>query len=85
MCQSYLQMFKNKALVDGSCGLIGSEVSIHFHRTGYEVLGVDSNQRAVFFGPGGGSHHRPLSVCAINSDTNTAISTSVTEKESFDF
>ncbi len=53
MCQPYLQMGKKKALVTGSCGLIGSEVCIHFHRAGYAVLGVDNNQRAVFFGPEG--------------------------------
>ncbi len=46
-------MSKKRALVTGSCGLIGSEVCIHFHQAGYEVLGVDNNQRAVFFGPEG--------------------------------
>jgi CDP-paratose 2-epimerase len=46
-------MSKRRVLVTGSCGLIGSEVSIHFHSAGYDVLGVDNNQRAVFFGPEG--------------------------------
>jgi CDP-paratose 2-epimerase len=46
-------MSKKRALVTGSCGLIGSEVCIHFYRAGYEILGVDNNQRAVFFGPEG--------------------------------
>jgi CDP-paratose 2-epimerase len=41
------------ALVTGSCGLIGSEVSVHFSRAGYDITGVDSNHRAVFFGPEG--------------------------------
>ncbi len=40
-------------LVTGSCGLIGSEVCIHFYQAGYSVLGVDNNQRAAFFGPEG--------------------------------
>ena len=41
-------------LVTGSSGLIGSEVCQYFHRElGYEVHGVDNNQRAVFFGPQG--------------------------------
>lgn len=45
---------KNKSvLVTGSCGLIGSEVCVHFHRAGYSVIGIDNNQRAVFFGPEG--------------------------------
>jgi CDP-paratose 2-epimerase len=42
-----------KLLVTGSSGLIGSEVVIHFARNGWEVHGVDNNQRAVFFGPQG--------------------------------
>ncbi len=46
-------MGKARVLVTGSCGLIGSEVSLHFHRAGYEVWGLDNNQRAVFFGPQG--------------------------------
>src|SRR3954451_894079 len=42
-----------KALVTGSCGLIGSEVSIFLGRSGFQVFGVDNNERAVFFGPEG--------------------------------
>jgi CDP-paratose 2-epimerase len=41
------------ALVTGSCGLIGSEVCEHLAREGYQICGVDSNERAVFFGPEG--------------------------------
>jgi CDP-paratose 2-epimerase len=41
-------------LVTGSSGLIGSEVCVYFARElGYQVHGVDNNQRAVFFGPQG--------------------------------
>lgn len=40
-------------LVTGSSGLIGSEVVRFFHREGFLVHGIDSNQRAVFFGPQG--------------------------------
>lgn len=42
-----------KLLVTGSSGLIGSEVCIHFANLGWEIHGVDNNQRAVFFGPNG--------------------------------
>lgn len=42
-----------KALVTGSCGLIGSEVSLHLGRHGFQVSGIDNNERAVFFGPEG--------------------------------
>jgi CDP-paratose 2-epimerase len=42
-----------KLLVTGSSGLIGSEVCIHFANLGWEIHGVDNNQRAAFFGPSG--------------------------------
>ena len=37
-------------LVTGSCGLIGSEVSLFFARQGFQVHGIDDNHRAIFFG-----------------------------------
>ncbi|RFZ85793.1 NAD-dependent epimerase/dehydratase family protein [Mucilaginibacter terrenus] len=46
----------NKAkrlLVTGSSGLIGSEVCYYFAGLGWEIHGLDNNQRAVFFGPQG--------------------------------
>ncbi len=42
-----------RCLVTGSSGLIGSEVALYFHEAGWAIHGVDNNQRAVFFGPGG--------------------------------
>jgi len=47
-------MTLKKILVTGSSGLIGSEVCIYFARhAGYEIHGLDNNQRAIFFGPQG--------------------------------
>ncbi len=46
-------MRKKHALVTGSCGLVGSEISLYLARRGYSVSGIDNNQRAVFFGPDG--------------------------------
>lgn len=42
-----------KLLVTGSSGLIGSEVCEHFSKLGWEIHGVDNDQRAIFFGPQG--------------------------------
>jgi CDP-paratose 2-epimerase len=42
-----------KLLVTGSSGLIGSEVCTYFAENGWMIYGIDSNQRAVFFGPQG--------------------------------
>ncbi len=44
----------SKLLVTGSSGLIGSEVCAYFaNELGWDIHGVDNNQRAVFFGPAG--------------------------------
>lgn len=42
-----------KLLVTGSSGLIGSEVCIYFANLGWEIHGIDNNQRAIFFGESG--------------------------------
>jgi CDP-paratose 2-epimerase len=38
-------------IITGSGGLIGSESVQHFVRSGYEVIGLDNDMRAQFFGP----------------------------------
>ena len=40
-------------LVTGSCGLVGSESVKFFIKKGYEVVGIDNNQRKSFFGKEG--------------------------------
>ena len=42
-----------KILISGSSGLIGSEVCLFFASQGWEIHGIDNNQRAVFFGETG--------------------------------
>jgi CDP-paratose 2-epimerase len=42
-----------RVLVTGSNGLIGSEAVVYFSSLGSDVVGVDNNMRAVFFGPDG--------------------------------
>ncbi len=44
---------EKKLLVTGSSGLIGSEVCLHFSELGFQIHGIDNNQRAVFFGEQG--------------------------------
>ena len=42
-----------RVLVTGSNGLIGSEAVVYFDGLGADVVGVDNNMRADFFGPDG--------------------------------
>src|SRR3954469_6755128 len=38
------------AVITGSAGLIGSEASRWFHEKGFEIVGIDNDLRALFFG-----------------------------------
>lgn len=63
-----------RILVTGSSGLIGSETVQHFDALGHDILGIDNNLRADFFGPRGDTtwnldrlrretlHFRPFSI-----------------------
>jgi CDP-paratose 2-epimerase len=44
------------ALVTGSGGLIGSESVAHFIRAGFDVIGLENDMRARFFGPTASTH-----------------------------
>ena len=39
------------AIVTGSAGLVGSESAKRFHAEGFDVVGIDNDMRARFFGP----------------------------------
>src|SRR5436305_8816574 len=45
------------AIVTGSGGLIGSESVRHFVREGFDVIGLDNDMRAQFFGQEASTRH----------------------------
>lgn len=45
------------AIVTGSGGLVGSESVRHFVRDGYDVVGLENDMRAEFFGPDASTAH----------------------------
>ena len=45
------------AIVTGSAGLIGSEACKRFHAEGFDVVGIDNDMRARFFGPDASTAH----------------------------
>lgn len=47
-----------KILVTGAGGLIGSEAVEHYCSRGFDVYGIENNQREVFFGPKGSTKVR---------------------------
>lgn len=44
------------AIVTGSAGLVGSEAAQHFAEQGLDVVGIDNDMRATFFGPEASTH-----------------------------
>lgn len=46
-----------KVIVTGSGGLIGSESVSHFIEAGFEVIGIENDMRARFFGPDASTAH----------------------------
>ena len=45
------------AIISGSGGLIGSESVQHFVEAGYDVIGLENDMRAQFFGPSASTSH----------------------------
>jgi CDP-paratose 2-epimerase len=50
------------AVITGSCGLIGSEAARHFAGQGLDVVGVDNDMRATFFGDAASTAHVRVSL-----------------------
>src|SRR5277367_3581674 len=44
-------------IVTGAAGLIGSETCKRFHKEGLEIVGIDNDMRARFFGPEASTGH----------------------------
>jgi CDP-paratose 2-epimerase len=51
------------AIVTGSGGLIGSEASRHFSALGFDVIGLENDMRARFFGPEASTAQVTLNLC----------------------
>lgn len=45
------------AIITGSSGLIGSEAVRHFAAEGFDVIGIDNDMRAEFFGAAASTQH----------------------------
>jgi CDP-paratose 2-epimerase len=57
-----------RLLVTGSSGLIGSETCLYFAENGWEIHGLDNNQRATFFGPDGDTRWNQRRISAALND-----------------
>ena len=41
----------SRVLITGPCGLVGSEAALFFAGKGWDIVGIDNDLRAFFFGP----------------------------------
>jgi CDP-paratose 2-epimerase len=51
------------AIITGSAGLVGSESGLLFHEKGFNVVGIDNDMRAQFFGAGASTAWRRDWLC----------------------
>lgn len=69
------------ALVTGSAGLIGSEAVRHFAGLGLDVVGIDNDMRAQFFGPEASTAWNVLRLTSELSDTYTHHDTDIRDRD----
>jgi CDP-paratose 2-epimerase len=58
------------AIVTGSGGLIGSEAARHYVERGFDVIGMENDMRARFFGPEASTARVTASLCELDGFTS---------------
>ena len=71
------------AIVTGSGGLIGSESARYFARQGFDVIGLDNDMRAYFFGPEASTAHVSEELAG-SLDTFTPVELDIRDREGVD-
>jgi CDP-paratose 2-epimerase len=68
------------AIVTGSGGLIGSESVSRFVALGYDVIGVENDMRASFFGPDASTSRMTASLLARHADAFTTLELDIRDR-----
>ena len=69
------------AIITGSGGLIGSEATAHFVGAGYDVIGLENDMRAAFFGPEASTQHTTDRLKADFGDSFRSIEIDIRDRE----
>src|ERR1022692_1311658 len=69
------------AIVTGSGGLIGSESVRHFVEAGYDVIGLENDMRARFFGPDASTAHTTDTLVARYADEFRSLEIDIRDSE----
>jgi len=68
------------AIITGSGGLIGSESVARCVQLGYDVIGIENDMRAQFFGPGASTSHTTASLLARHPDELTSLELDIRDR-----
>ena len=72
------------AIISGSGGLIGSESTEHFARAGYDVVGIENDMRAWFFGAEASTAHTSERLRSELGDAFTSVELDIRDAEGID-
>jgi CDP-paratose 2-epimerase len=72
------------AIVTGSGGLVGSESVRHFVEVGYDVVGIENDMRARFFGPSASTSHTSDRLVRTYGDSFRSIEADIRDLDAID-
>ena len=72
------------AIVTGSGGLVGSESVEHFVRAGYDVVGIENDLRASFFGPSASTAEQTERLRVAYQDSFTSLDLDIRDADGID-
>jgi len=72
------------AIVTGSGGLIGSESAQHFVEQGYDVVGLENDMRARFFGPSASTAHTTRRLLRALGDSFRSLEVDIRDADAVD-
>src|SRR5690242_16300956 len=72
------------AIVTGSGGLIGSQSVQHFVQAGYDVLGLENDMRARFFGPSASTAHTTERLSGTYGDSFRSLEVDIRDQDALE-
>jgi len=69
------------AIITGSGGLIGSESVRHFVEAGYDVVGLENDMRARFFGPDASTSHTTKTLLDMHGDAFSSLEVDIRDAD----
>ena len=71
-------------IISGSGGLIGSEAAQHFAAAGFDVIGLENDMRARFFGPSASTRHTTERLLRTLEDSFRSLEIDIRDRDAVD-